>query len=136
MTDQISFQIKISLSYEEAIEKVTSALKEEGFGVLTSINVKDTLKEKIDIDFRQYTILGACNPPLAHQALSTNPLVGLMLPCNVTVEETDDGGSLVNFVNPKAMLLSFPGFAKDESLVDVAHQAYEKFERVAGTLGK
>ena len=136
MTDKISFQIKISLSYEEAIEKVTSALKEEGFGVLTSINVKDTLKEKIDIDFRQYTILGACNPPLAHQALSTNPLVGLMLPCNVTVEETDDGGSLVNFVNPKAMLLSFPDFAKDESLVDVAHQAYEKFERVAGTLGK
>ncbi len=134
MTNQISLQVKLSLPYEEAIEKVTAALQEEGFGVLTTINVKDTLKEKIDADFRQYSILGACNPTLAYQALTTDSLVGLMLPCNVTVEETEDGGSLINFVNPKAMLLSFPDFANNDTFQSVANQAYEKFERVAGTL--
>lgn len=136
MTDQISFQVKLALPFAVALTKVTEGLKAEGFGVLTEINVKETLKEKLNLDIRPYAILGTCNPSLAHQALTANPLVGLMLPCNVTVEETEDGSSLVNFVNPKMMMVGFPDFAKDKTLQEVANQAYEKFKRAAGALEK
>ena len=91
MAGSLTFQVSIGEPYEIAVGKVTEALKSEGFGVLTRIDVKVTLKEKLDTDFRPYIILGACHPPLAHQALLSNPLIGLMMPCNVTVEETDDG---------------------------------------------
>lgn len=134
MADQISFAVKLDQDYEKAIEAVSAVLKEEGFGVLTEIDVKATLKKKLDADFRRYIILGACNPALAHQALQTEPLVGLMLPCNVTVEEIEDGGSLVNFLNPKAMLTGHPGFAQNANLKEVAAQAYDKFERAAAAL--
>lgn len=87
--------------YEEAVERMTEALKTEGFGVLTEIDVKATLKNKLDVDFRKYVILGACNPPLAHQALSSETLIGLLLPCNVVVAERDEGGSVVSALNPK-----------------------------------
>ena len=79
--------------YEAAIEAITEALKGEGFGVLTEIDVQATLKKKLDVDFKRYVILGACNPPLAHQALSAEPLIGLLLPCNVVVSERDGGGA-------------------------------------------
>jgi len=92
-----------ALPFGEAVEKVTNALKTQGFGVLTEIDVKATLKKKLDVDFRQYKILGACNPPLAHKALSSELLIGLLLPCNVVVFEEDDGTVTVSMVNPKEM---------------------------------
>jgi uncharacterized protein (DUF302 family) len=84
------FSKTISIPYEEAIEKVTTELKKEGFGVLTTIDVKETLKKKIDVDFKRYIILGACNPSLAHKALQTEEQLGLLLPCNVIVYEEED----------------------------------------------
>ena len=94
-------------SFDEAITKVTERLKEQGFGILTEIDVKKTLKTKIDVDFRRYTILGACNPPFAHKALQAELNVGLMMPCNVIVYETDDGKVQVSGFNPEAMLSAF-----------------------------
>ncbi len=86
------------------MEKVIAALKEEGFGVLTRIDVRATLKEKLGEDFRPYVILGACNPPLAHRALSQDAVAGLLLPCNVTVEEDPAGGSIARIANPEMMM--------------------------------
>lgn len=131
--DKISFRVQLSDDYPQAVEKVTSALKAEGFGVLTKIDVRATLKEKLDADFRDYVILGACNPPLAHKALQSEPLIGLMLPCNVTVESTPEG-ALVNLINPREMLLSNPAMAGIEALVEVADDAYLRLERVAKAL--
>lgn len=133
--NEIAFQVVLKEDYETSLEIVTEALKAEGFGVLTSIDVKATLKKKLDEDFRPYTILGACNPPLAHKALENEPLVGLMLPCNVTVEATE-GGTLVSLVNPKTMLLSNPMLAEHQELVEVATEAYERFQRVHKALSK
>lgn len=133
MIEDISFQVHLKDDYESALEKVTAALKEEGFGVLTEVDVKATLKKKIDADFRHYAILGACNPPLAHKALQNEPLVGLMLPCNVTVEEMDDG-SLVNLINPQAIILSHPMLADNPTLKEVAEDAHARLSRVAASL--
>lgn len=91
---------QLTCSYDEALARVPEALKTEGFGVLTEIDVKQTLKNKLDVDFRPYKILGACNPPLAHQALSTTLEVGAMLPCNVVVYQGDDGRAVVHAIDP------------------------------------
>jgi uncharacterized protein (DUF302 family) len=104
MKGKTGFEVRISQDYDTAIEMVTEVLKAEGFGILTRIDVKETLKKKIDVDFRPYAILGACNPPLAHQALESDAKVGLMLPCNVTVEAAEGGGSIVRFANPGLMV--------------------------------
>lgn len=133
MQNEISFTVNLPNEYDQALEIVTEALKAEGFGVLTEIDVKTTLKNKIDVDFRKYTILGACNPPLAHKALQSEPLIGLMLPCNVTVEEFE-GGTKVNLINPKAMLLSNSLIAENEALIEIASDAYQRIERVAEAL--
>ncbi len=112
------------VAFDEALEVVTAALKEEGFGVLTSIDVAETLKTKIGADFRPYVILGACNPVLANQALSADDNIGLMLPCNVVVAAAE-GGAEVAFVRPHAMM----DIADAPGIRDVAEQAQTKLER-------
>ena len=101
-----SFGIKrtLDIGFDEALNKVPEALKTEGFGVLTEIDVKETLKRKLDVDFRRYRILGACNPPLAHRALSAEPSIGLLLPCNVVVRVDDADKVQVEFMDPNAVL--------------------------------
>lgn len=132
MKDSFAFQIPLEVDFDSAIEQVTAALKEEGFGVLTEIDVKKTLQEKLGKEFRRFAILGACNPPLAHRALQREPRVGLMLPCNVTVEETDSG-SLVSILNPQVMMDIGP-LAEDEGVSRVADEAAERLSRVAEIL--
>jgi uncharacterized protein (DUF302 family) len=132
MGESLGFYVKMSVPYEAAIEKATEALKAEGFGVLTRIDVQATLKEKLGKDFRPYVILGACNPSLAHRVLSTNPIVGLLLPCNVTVEERTDG-VWVSIVNPDVMM-SVGGLAEDAGVCGVAAEARARLERVAEAL--
>lgn len=133
MTEEIGFEVHIAQPYETALERVIAALKEEGFGVLTRIDVKATFKEKLDIDFRPYTILGACNPPLAHRALSQDAIAGLMLPCNVTVEADPQGESIVRLANPEAML-TVGELESDPILLEVAREARARMERVAEAL--
>lgn len=112
------FGLKVKLPYEEAVERTKAALKEQGFGVLTEIDVRKTMKEKLDVDFRRYTILGACNPTLAHRALTAEIDIGLLLPCNVVVYEVEDG-SIVEAMDPGAAL----GIVKNPALDRVAEEA-------------
>lgn len=125
----LAFRVRMAMPYEAAVERVTAALKDEGFGVLTEIDVKATLKTKLDADFRPYVILGACNPPLAHRALTSNLDVGLLLPCNVVVYEAD-GGSEVAILDPESML----AVAEGSGLEVVAAEARQRLERVARAL--
>jgi uncharacterized protein (DUF302 family) len=127
MSSQIGFETRLKISWEEAREKIAEALKAEGFGVLTEIDVKNTLKQKINVDFRRYTILGACNPKLAHKALSSKLDVGLLLPCNVTMYEDGDGDEVVvTAVDPIAMMAVLKD---DETVYKVAEEAREKLSR-------
>ena len=125
----LGFGLRLDLPYETAVEKVTEALKAEGFGILTEIDVKATLKQKLDVDFRRYIILGACNPPLAHRALSTQTEIGLLMPCNVIVYEDGDG-SVVSIADPNAMVQ----MTGNADLSDVAAEAREKLEKVIEAL--
>jgi len=112
-------------SFEQAIDKVTEELKNEGFGVLTSIDVKDTLKKKIDVDFKKYTILGACNPKLAHGALQVEEELGLLLPCNVVVYEKNDK-TVVSIFDPRIMTLVID----NPDMKSVAEEVKNKLEKV------
>ena len=120
------FSKEIDLSFEDAIARVTEELKKEGFGVLTEIDVKATLKKKLDADFRNYRILGACNPPLAHQALEAEPHIGLMLPCNVVVQEGENGGTIISAIDPVASMQA----VENEALGQVAEQVRAKLQKV------
>lgn len=133
MQQELGFEVHLSQPYAQAIESVTAALKAQGFGILTRIDVQATLKEKLGVDFRPYTILGACNPPLAHKALSLSPEVGLLLPCNVTVEEVDSTNSLVRIANPAMMVLSSSN-AGDAGMQEVANLATEKIHKAIADL--
>lgn len=130
MTTDYGMRTTLDIPYETAIEKATAALKAEGFGVLTEIDVKTTLKQKIDADFRRYIILGACNPKLAHQALQSELEIGLLLPCNVIVYETDDGKSTISIVDPMAML----SVAEGAELKAVADEARTRLTNVIDQL--
>ena len=133
VSEEIAFEVQGDTGFAEAVERTVEALKAEGFGILTRIDVHETLREKLGVDFRPYTILGACNPPLAHRALSAVPEVGLMLPCNVTVEDRRGGGSIVRIVNPDQMMRS-GGFEDDERIASVAQEAHDRLRRVADAL--
>jgi uncharacterized protein (DUF302 family) len=121
---------KVDLSFDQAIAKVTEILKEEGFGVLTEIDVKDTLKKKLDVDFKKYRILGACNPSFAHKALQAEDKIGVMLPCNVIVEEHEDGKVEVSAVNPVASMQA----VSNDDLHSIAGQVRDKLDKVIGNL--
>jgi uncharacterized protein (DUF302 family) len=123
---EYAFTTVLNTSYEDAISKITDALKEEGFGVLTEIDVKATLKKKLNVDFRKYVILGACNPPFAHRTLQADLDVGLLLPCNVIVYETDDKKAYVSAINPVSAL----EVIKSEELREIAKEVSGKLERV------
>jgi uncharacterized protein (DUF302 family) len=122
----------LNTSYEDAISRVTDALKEEGFGVLTEIDVKSTLKKKLDVDFRKYMILGVCNPPYAFRTLQTDLDVGLLLPCNVIVYETDDKKAYISALNPVSAL----EVIKSQELRKIAAEVSEKLKRVVEKVAK
>ena len=129
-TIAIGRTLYLDTDMEDALDKVASALKAEGFGILTEIDVKQTLKTKIDVDIRPYRILGACNPPLAHRALSASPQAGLLLPCNVTVSEVGMNRIEVSIIDPLALM----NVIDDPNLQSVAEEAQAKLERVANSL--
>ena len=130
---QYGFEITLrGVSYADAVQRVTDELKKEGFGVLTEIDVKETLKEKLDVDFRRYVILGACNPPLAKQALEAERQIGLLLPCNVVVQEEEDGVVVVSIADPKLMFT----LVDNTAVEPVAEEAEQRLRRVIRALGR
>jgi uncharacterized protein (DUF302 family) len=129
MTTTYGFGTILPMPYEEAVPRVKEALKAEGFGVLTEIDVRQTLREKLGAEMEPYIILGACNPPLAHRALEQEPEIGLLLPCNVVVR-TEGKGSRVEVADPQAML----GIVGNEELNAVAEEAKQRLQRVVASL--
>ena len=132
MTQMVDYGMRTHLDvpYETAVEQVTAALKSEGFGVLTTIDVKATMKQKLDVEFKRYVILGACNPPLAYRALTTEAEVGLLLPCNVIVYDAEEGGTVVSIVDPIVMLSA----GLNPALNPVAEEAAARLRRVLAAL--
>lgn len=117
---------KVPLSFDDVVEKVTQELKKEGFGVLTDIDVKQTLKKKLNVDFKRYRILGACNPPFAYKALQAEDKIGTMLPCNVIVQEISEGQSEVAAIDPVASMQA----VVNPALKDIAEEIQKKLKRV------
>jgi len=126
----LGMTVQLKADFETAQARVVDALKAEGFGVLTQIDVKETMKQKLDVDFRPYRILGACNPHLAHRALSAVPQMGLLLPCNVTLSQAEEGVVEVSIVDPLAMM----SVIDHEELKAVADEAHERLARVVRAL--
>ncbi|RPJ44078.1 MAG: DUF302 domain-containing protein [Betaproteobacteria bacterium] len=126
------FSTTLDTSFEDAITRVTNALGDEGFGILTDIDVKATLKAKLDVDRRPYRILGACNPPLAHQAIEADPDIGLLLPCNVVVREEEDGKIWVGFMDPEVVLK----LVNHPAVLALGQEVKAKLERVRNSLEK
>ena len=119
-----------NLSFDKVVDKTTQALKEEGFGILTEIDIKTTLKNKLDVDFPNYKILGACNPAFAHKALLAENKIGTMLPCNVIVRETENGNIEVAAVDPIASMMG----VKNEDLGEIADEVRNKLKKAVGSL--
>lgn len=133
MSSEFGSEVRLAAPFAQAMERVQVALKAEGFGILSTIDVQAAFREKLGVNFRPYTILGACNPPLAHKALTASAEVGLMLPCNVTVEEESPGQSIVRIVHPAAMLGADPG-AHPLAVREVAADAEARLARVTASL--
>ncbi len=133
MANPIGFEVSLEGSIDEAVERTTAALKKEGFGVLTRIDVDKAFAEKLGKEFRPYVILGACNPALAYRALTARPEAGLVLPCNVVVEERSPGRCLVRVVNPAEMMKP-GGLDRDPELSEIGAEASASLERVTETL--
>lgn len=125
-----TYSTKLKGEFEEVINRVTEELKTEGFGVLTQIDITKTLKEKIDVDFKKYRILGACNPHFAYKALSVEETIGVMLPCNVIVVEAGEGEYEVSAVSPMASMQAI----ENEKLEPIAHEVEEKLKSVINRL--
>jgi uncharacterized protein (DUF302 family) len=125
-----TFDKILNMPFDNAINKVIDELKKEGFGILTEIDVQETLKKKLNVDFRKYRILGACNPPFAYRALQEEPKIGAMLPCNVIVQETDDGGVEVSAIDPVASMQAID----NPKLADVAAQVRALLKKVVDRL--
>lgn len=128
--NQLGIVVRLNTTYEAALTQTVEALKTQGFGILTEIDVRDTFKKKLDVEFPPYKILGACNPPLSYRALSAAPEVGLLLPCNVTVRQLKDGAIEVAIVDPLMML----GVVSNPALQPVADEARARLEKVAQVL--
>jgi uncharacterized protein (DUF302 family) len=128
--NQLGIYVHLQVDYETALARTIEALKTEGFGVLTEIDVKETLKKKLNVEYPPYKILGACNPPLAHRALMAAPEVGLLLPCNVTVRELENGVIEVAMIDPLMMM----GVISNPALKPIADEARSRLERVAKSL--
>jgi uncharacterized protein (DUF302 family) len=124
------FSTLLAIPFDEAVTRVTAELKKEGFGILTEIDVKETLKRKLDVDFRKYRILGACNPPFAYEALKAEAKIGLMLPCNVIVQETEEGKAEVAAIDPVASMSA----VDNDQLRSIADQVRAKLKRVIDNL--
>ena len=120
---EYGFSKSVDIAFEQAIEKITGELKKEGFGILTEIDVRDTLKKKLDVEFKKYKILGACNPPFAHKALELEENIGLLLPCNVVVYEKDNK-SVVSVFNPLIMNV----FVDNKELSEIAGEVKQKLQ--------
>ena len=133
MSHGLGIDVELPLPVDEAVRIVRDALKEEGFGVLTEIDLQAAFREKLGREFRPYLILGACNPPLAFAAINADPTIGLLLPCNVTVESVGERRSIVRLTNPEA-LLSNVALASSHELESVARDAGSRMARVAETL--
>jgi uncharacterized protein (DUF302 family) len=135
MAHSLGFDVEVPLPFEAAVARVKDALKQEGFGVLTEIDLRAAFREKLNRDFRPYVILGACNPPLAYSAITADPAVGLLLPCNVTVETKDEAVSVVRLTNPEA-LLSHGALGGSEDMANIARDASARMARVADALAQ
>lgn len=126
--EKLGMRRKVDRSYDETLPRVVEALKQEGFGILTEIDVKKTLKEKLDVDFRRYRILGACHPPSAHAVLDAEPEIGLLLPCNVIVYELDGGSTMVSAFDPLVIAAGMP------KVEGVARDVRARLDRALGSL--
>lgn len=124
------FSKKIKASFSDAIERTTAMLKKEGFGILTEIDVKQTLKKKLDVDFREYKILGACNPPFAYKALQAEDKIGTMLPCSVIVQKVAEGEVEVASIDPVASMKA----VDNQNLLEIAKQVQQRLQRVVASL--
>ena len=135
MTTALGHEVDLPLAFKAAVEATEAALKAERFGVLTEIDLQAAFRDKLSREFRPYTILGACNPPLAFAAVTADPAIGLLLPCNVTVEWVSDGRSRVRLIDPRAMLAAAPG-GLSPAMTEVAADAHARIERVVQALGQ
>jgi uncharacterized protein (DUF302 family) len=133
MPQNLSFDVELPVAFDDAVNRVKDALKQEGFGILTEIDLRAAFHEKLGREFRPYLILGACNPPLAFSAINADPAVGLLLPCNVTVESGGEQRTVVRLTNPEA-LLATAALGTSPELAGVARDAGQRMARVTRTL--
>lgn len=133
MTTNLGLDVELPLAFGDAVARVKDALKQEGFGILTEIDLQAAFREKLGREFRPYVILGACNPPLAYSAINADPAVGLLLPCNVTVESVDEQRTVVRLTNPE-VLLATSSLGPSPELARVARDAGERMARAAAAL--